>query len=301
MREGVHELPDGRVLRWASWGPPDGRPVLFHHGTPSSRLHRLDPDALELHGVHFVGVDRPGVGGSTPQPGRRVVDWPDDAHALLDGLGLERVIAMGHSMGGAYALACAARLPQRVDGVALLASIAPWHEPGFRELASPYVDAILTTFERDPEGAPARYREEIDALCRATLESPDEVVDRFAERAVSEVDRDLLGTSPAIRRHVRENMVAHFAQGGEGLFEERMAGHVQDWGFEVAEVSAPVHVFQGLEDTLSPPRVGRALSRALPDATLHTLPGTGHFTTPDLDAEVLRIVLAAIDRGDVPG
>ena len=64
--------PDGRTLRVHEDGDPDGVAIVVHHGTPSSGL--LYPphaqDAAE-RGIRLVGYDRPGYGGSTPQPGRR--------------------------------------------------------------------------------------------------------------------------------------------------------------------------------------------------------------------------------------
>ena len=57
------ERPDGRVVVYASWGDPAGRPLLLLHGTPGSRLSR-SPDAelyARLH-AHVVTFDRPGYG-----------------------------------------------------------------------------------------------------------------------------------------------------------------------------------------------------------------------------------------------
>ena len=72
------ELPDGRVLAYENYGDPGGFPVLSFHGGLSSRL-----DAEHAHsaavasGVRLVSPDRPGIGLSTFQPGRRLLDWPD--------------------------------------------------------------------------------------------------------------------------------------------------------------------------------------------------------------------------------
>src|SRR6266496_1502611 len=66
-------LPDGRWLAYAEFGDPDGRPVLFLHGTPGYRLNPWATDAeLRSAGVRLIAPDRPGVGRSTPQPRRRL-------------------------------------------------------------------------------------------------------------------------------------------------------------------------------------------------------------------------------------
>jgi pimeloyl-ACP methyl ester carboxylesterase len=96
--------------------------VLHFHGDPDSRLQFPDPQAaVELH-VRVLTIDRPGVGGSDPQPGHRIVDWSSDVLVLADALGLERFGVVGWSAGAPYALACAATIPERLTGVAITTS-----------------------------------------------------------------------------------------------------------------------------------------------------------------------------------
>ena len=65
-------LPDGRSLAYAEFGDPDGRPVLFFHGTPGYRLNPWTTDAeLRSLGVRLIALDRPGVGRSTRRRDRR--------------------------------------------------------------------------------------------------------------------------------------------------------------------------------------------------------------------------------------
>lgn len=64
MREVI--TADGRALAVEQWGPPDGTPVLYLHGSPMSRLARYPDDAL-FHrlGIRLFTYDRPGYGNST--------------------------------------------------------------------------------------------------------------------------------------------------------------------------------------------------------------------------------------------
>jgi len=81
-------------------GDPAGRPILVHHGTPSSRLVTLyGPyvrDAAE-RGLRLIGYDRPGYGESSPQPGRTVADTAADVRAICAELGIHRLATWGHS------------------------------------------------------------------------------------------------------------------------------------------------------------------------------------------------------------
>src|SRR4051794_36511529 len=114
-------------MAYAEWGDPEGWPVLGCHGSPSSRLERHVEDAEDYRrwGVRLIVPDRPGFGLSDPQPGRRVLDWPDDVRELVDDLGIERFAVLSLSGGAAYALACASVLGQRVRAVGVLGGAPP--------------------------------------------------------------------------------------------------------------------------------------------------------------------------------
>jgi pimeloyl-ACP methyl ester carboxylesterase len=72
-----------------------------------------------------LALDRPGIGRSTPHPGRRLLDWPCDVAAFADAFGLERFAVLGWSGGGPYAIACAHVLGQRVSATGLAAGVRP--------------------------------------------------------------------------------------------------------------------------------------------------------------------------------
>lgn len=118
-------LPDGRSLGYAEYGPPDGDPLVFCHGTPGSRYSR-HPDAslLEKHDIREVVLERPGYGRSAYQPGRELLDWPQDVREAADQLGFGQFAVAGFSGGGPHALACAARLPEQVTSVGRSGSAA---------------------------------------------------------------------------------------------------------------------------------------------------------------------------------
>ncbi|MEU0228427.1 hypothetical protein ABZ177_29330 [Streptomyces sp. NPDC006284] len=81
-RLGETGLPDGRLLGWAEWGPPDGVPVLLCPGAATSRRRGFGAGVVDAPGVRLVCVDRPGPGASTPAPGRTFADFATDVRAL---------------------------------------------------------------------------------------------------------------------------------------------------------------------------------------------------------------------------
>jgi alpha/beta hydrolase fold len=115
-----------RLIAYEEWGDLRGRPMFQLHGTPGSRLSRhLDATLYPSRHLHVVTIDRPGYGGSTALPGRRVSHGAHDVAAFADELGLDRFFVVGGSGGGPHALACAAELGDRVLGCAPVASAAP--------------------------------------------------------------------------------------------------------------------------------------------------------------------------------
>src|SRR5688572_26543304 len=115
-------LPDGRQLGYGLYGPQGGRPVLYFHGTPSSRLELLlmhhygvDLEALlQVTGLKLLAVDRPGMGLSTYDPHGDFLSFAADVGVLMDKLGIPSCPVMGWSGGGPYVLAAAYRHPQRI-------------------------------------------------------------------------------------------------------------------------------------------------------------------------------------------
>src|SRR5687767_15639086 len=84
-------LADRRKVEVAEFGAPNGRPVIYCHGFPASRLDaQLADEAAREAGVRLIAPDRPGYGLSDFQPGRRIGDWPRDVAEIADALGLQR-------------------------------------------------------------------------------------------------------------------------------------------------------------------------------------------------------------------
>lgn len=83
-------LPDGRTLGYAQYGLLTGKSVFYLHGFPGSRLEAAGFDDLCLEfGIRLIAVDRPGMGWSSPHPGRTLLDHPKDIEALAKHLELD--------------------------------------------------------------------------------------------------------------------------------------------------------------------------------------------------------------------
>ncbi|MET7331734.1 alpha/beta fold hydrolase [Nonomuraea sp. NPDC005650] len=143
VRVGAEPLPDGRLLGWAEWGPPDGTPVLLSPGAATGRSLGFGAGVVDGLGVRLISLDRPGLGVSTPSPGRTFAGFADDVRAFAARRGLDRPVMVGNSQGAPFALACAARSVTRA------CDLAVYREPTF---AAAYRRALDEAFAPGPEG-----------------------------------------------------------------------------------------------------------------------------------------------------
>ena len=120
-------LHDGRTLGFDDVGDPGGVAVFFVHGTPDSRRSRHPDDGLATAlGIRLVAVDRPGIGLSSPDRGFTVGSFAEDVATLAEALGIDTWATFGWSAGAPFALAMAARHPDRVHRVAVAAGLVPF-------------------------------------------------------------------------------------------------------------------------------------------------------------------------------
>ena len=120
-------LGDGRIIEYWDGGDPDGRAVILHPGTPSTRvLGHWPHEAADSAGVRLLTVNRPGYGGSTASTEPSLLRTGQETAALAAGLGLERYAVIGASGGGPFAVATAIADPTRVRAVGVVGGIGPW-------------------------------------------------------------------------------------------------------------------------------------------------------------------------------
>ena len=222
MRE-VITLPDGRTAQLWDNGVA-GPAVLFFHGCPDTRHAAMTgAAAAEALGVRLVAVNRPGYGRSDRHASTQS-SVADDAVAVADALGVDTFAALGMSVGTAYALVCAARHPDRVRALGLVAGPDTRHEPGT-------VEEVVERFRPEFEGWVARIRPD----------DPDD--DALAERFLADLppaDAALLGatrTAHQVAASLREALADH-----DGYLRDA-ALTFRPWDAGPADVRCPVHTW----------------------------------------------------------
>jgi pimeloyl-ACP methyl ester carboxylesterase len=264
---------DGRRLEVVLAGPPDGRPLFTHHGTPGA-ADMFEPlvEVGAERGLRHVAYSRPGYGGSERHAGRTVADCITDIVAVADALGYERFYTVGSSGGGPHAIACAALLPERVIAAASIASPAPVSAVGLdwtAGMGKENVNELEATQASDAELE--SYLERQAASMVGT--SPEQIVAALGE-VVSEVDRRAL--SGALGESIARE-VDHALSGGVwGWFDDDRA-ILGDWDFDLSDVRAPLSLWHGGQDRFVPIAHGEWLAGHL-RADAHLRPEQGHLS-----------------------
>lgn len=261
-------LPDGRAVAYAEYGDPAGRPVLFFPGAPSSRLLHPPEEPTRALGVRLIAIERPGFGLSDFQPGRTLLDWPDDVVAFADELGLDRFPVAGISAGGPYAAACAYKIPQRVTAAAIISAVGPLDPSAIQEM--PRVRQLGAKVARNASW-----------LLRPVLwlaSNPHRNPEKFFERMLSgnsEDDRALL-TQPAVKSMLMRNYLEATRAGTRGFARESIIVS-NDWGFCPEDITIPICLWHGEDDRNVSLSAVRHMVEAIPRCSATFVPGEGHW------------------------
>ncbi|MEO6512146.1 MAG: alpha/beta fold hydrolase [Nocardioides sp.] len=245
----------------------DGPAVLLLHGSgPGTTGAGAWADTAEaLSGSwRLVAPDQAGFGDSPLPPGSGggLRPWTDQAAGLMDALGVDSYGVVGHSMGGAVALALAAARPQQVT----------------------HVVAVSTM------GAPgAPLSDDLDALWAAPPGRPG------ARDMLSRLFRDqALVTESAVEAR------ATAMEAGASAFASMFPPPRERWSDDLtlstgtlAEVRAPVLLVHGAEDRVTPLRsAALPLLERLSDVRLHVLGRCGHVPAVEHPDEFVRLLSA---------
>ena len=285
--EGTVAVRDDRRLSFAEYGSRRGSAIVWMHGTPGARRQiPLEARAYaEEHGLRIVGIDRPGIGSSTPHLYADILDWTLDLEILLDTLGIDTLRLIGLSGGGPYVLAAGVAMPERVHGVGILGGVAPTTGEdavggGMIQLAVRL--APLLSIARVPLGVA------LTGAIRLVRPLAGPALDLYA--AVQPPgDRKLLARPEFKAMFLDDLLNGSRFQTSAPLTD--LVLFTRDWGFAAADVTVPVRWWHGDDDHIVPLAHGQHLVERLPDATLKVIAGESHLGGLGIAQEVLGTLM----------
>ena len=249
-------------LRYVEQGDAWGSPVLFLHGFTDSSFSFMPMMPYLPSTIRAIAPDQRGHGESDrPRDGYAPKDFARDALALMDSLGIERAMLVGHSMGTFVAREAALAAPERVAGLLLIAPGATGRGHGIRELwrtVETLVDPVDATF--------------VSEFQAGTIHRP--VTPAFFDKVVEES----LKVPARVWRAALWQLVA--IESAE----------------RYSRIGCPTHILWGDQDSTFLRAEQEELSLVIPDATLEVVHGVGHavhWEAPEFVAQRLRSLVRA--------
>jgi 3-oxoadipate enol-lactonase len=226
-----------------------GPAILFVHGFPLDHAiweHQL----AHLDGWMRIAPDLRGMGQSdAPDLGYSMATYADDLLALLNSLGVDRVVLCGLSMGGYIAFEILRRARARVRGLILMDTRAE-------------ADSAEARKARDASLAQAREGGSA-AIAAAMLPR------MLAPAAATEY--------PALVERVLRMMEATPVAGILGAIST-LRDRPDSTPLLPSLADLPSLVVVGEEDRLTPPALSQAMADLIPDSRIIVIPGAGHLT-----------------------
>jgi pimeloyl-ACP methyl ester carboxylesterase len=281
-------LGDGRVLEYWEGGDPDGRPVVYHPGTPVTRLlGRWGHEAAVAAGVRLVAINRPGYGASTLArgvPSLRAVGT--DTVEVATRLGMAEFAVFGCSGGGPYACATAIVGSAMVRALGVVGGVGPWRILDDPSSAAEDRACLALLDAGDAAGAWACLAQTVEDERRHL--TPGQFVD-----AVFDGDASSLTQDPAYRELWARN-VRDVQQHPDGYTYDNLAWGGR-WDIDPHDVVAPSLLFYGTDDGHCPAEQhGQWYADRITGSSLVVVSSTGHMDVidahwPEVLAGLLRI------------
>jgi pyruvate dehydrogenase E2 component (dihydrolipoamide acetyltransferase) len=250
-------------LRYLRRGPKSGTPVLLVHGFGADLNSWMFNQPALAEEADTVALDLPGHGGSSKAVGAD--PWTTLLEALtgfMAAAGLARAHLVGHSLGGALALALAGARPELVASLTLIAPSGLG-----REINMHFIDA----FSR------AQRRKEVKAALELLVADPAAISRSMADEVLKYKRLD--GVAEALASIA----AALFAGGGQS----------KDLREVLARAAMPCQIIWGRQDHIIPAAHADALPRRIP---VHLIDGAGHLPHMEKSGEVNRLILGFLPR-----
>ena len=275
--QGFVQLPEGAVVAFQEYGVPNGVPVMFCHGWPSScTMARLTDEPARDLGIRIISLDRPGISGSSLQPDRKLSDWSRVVERIVEHLGVREFRILAISGGAPYAYATAVAMPQRVQAIAIVGGAPPMAELVDGEGLLPLYRWMLALYRTRP-----RLLRRLFHLVRPVLSLRPPV--RFRPLLLKmlmlrQCDAESLRDAAAFEA-IFESQRRAWRSSAEGVMADAQI-YAQPWGFAIEDVRVPVRLWHGKEDRAFSVHLAEQVAKRVPNCKARFVDDAGHYSLP---------------------
>lgn len=234
----------------------DSPSVILIHGAGGTHLH-WPPQIRRLPNAHVHAIDLPGHGKSEGRGRQSIAAYVENVLAWLDEQKIHQAVFVGHSMGGAIALAMGIHHPERVLALGLVGTGARLR-----------VDPVLIENASRPETFPS-------------------VIEAMTERAFGPKTPERLKKLGAKRMAETRPVVLH---------SDFLACNTFNIMDSLDQIQAPCLVLCGENDKLTPPRYAQHLGNQLPNAEIQIFPHAGHMLQIEEPAAVAQALTDFLEK-----
>ncbi|MFH4306925.1 alpha/beta hydrolase, partial [Acinetobacter baumannii] len=268
---------DGVDIFYKDWGPRDAPVIFFHHGWP---LSSDDWDAQMLfflkEGFRVVAHDRRGHGRSTQVwDGHDMDHYADDVAVVVEHLGVQGAVHVGHSTGGGEVAHYVARYPNDPVAKAVLISAVP---------------PLMVKTESNPDGLP---KEVFDDLQNQLFKNRSQFYHDVPAGPFYGYNRPGAKVSePVVLNWWRQGMMG----GAKAHYDGIVAFSQTDFTEDLKKIEIPVLILHGEDDQVVPFEIsGKKSAELVKNGTLISYPGFPHGM-PTTEAETINKDLLAFIR-----
>jgi pimeloyl-ACP methyl ester carboxylesterase len=264
-----------KTISYEIFGNPNGKPLFICHGLNSSRLEaKLIESLLSSDDIKVIGIDRAGIGKSSFQKNRTILDFADDIVTIANKLGIRKFSVMGTSAGASYALACAYKIPNRLVSAHIVSGLGP-------------IDENLDNLSKDTKGFISLAKKlpwavkPIFWLFMGRLSQNEKKSDQFLKniiQSLDEIDKDIFKDNKLKNLFVTSCREA-YKQGANGVAQDALLAYAAPWGFKLEDIEFQnIYFYNGELDLSIPISMGKMMSNAIANSKLKIYPNDGHLS-----------------------
>lgn len=269
-------LDKERSLAYSEYGNKNGNPIFICHGLNSSRLEaKVFDNLFSDNDLRIIGIDRPGMGGSSFQKNRNIIDFTNDITNVADKLMIDRFTIIGISAGAAYALACAYKIPKRLVSCHIISGL------GAIEKSLEFLTTESKNFITMSKKYPWVIRP-IFWILMGRYSKKKAKSEKFLNniiQSLDQVDKDSLN-EPNIRALFIEAFSESYLQGAKGVAYDAILTYAKPWDFKLEDIKFNnIYLYNGAKDLSIPIEMGEHMHKLLEKSSYSLYQNDGHLST----------------------